>query len=139
MTASKPRHLSDLADKERQIALAFVDKVQRQFDGKLISAILFGSRARGDAEPDSDMDMLVVMSEADPETRKAIHHLAVEVWLEYGIYLSTLVWSRAHWQKVVQLRTLLYQNIRRDGIDLLTPHRVGWVEARDPTTSGAFG
>jgi predicted nucleotidyltransferase len=119
MTASRPRQLRDLTDKERQIALAFVDKLQRQFDGRLISAILFGSRARGDAEPDSDMDMLVVVSEADPETRKAIDHLAVEVWLEYGIYLSTLVWGRAHWQKVVQLQTLLYQNIRRDGIELI--------------------
>jgi hypothetical protein len=65
------------------------------------------------------MDVLVVMSDADPETRKAIHHLAVEVWLEYGIYLSILVESQDQWRRLAELQTLLYQNIRRDGIDLL--------------------
>ena len=35
---------------------------------KLHQLILFGSRARGDNEPDSDMDVLVVLDE--PETRE---------------------------------------------------------------------
>ena len=119
MTGSEQSRLSHLQDIDQQAAIAFVDKVRQRFDGQLVSAMMFGSRARGDAEADSDMDMLVVMSSADPEIRKAIHHLAVEVWLEYGIYLSTLVWSQAHWHQVAQLQTLLYQNICRDGIDLL--------------------
>ena len=119
MTGSKRSHLSHLETIDQQAAMAFVDRVQQRFDGQLISAIMFGSRARGEAESDSDMDVLVVMSSADPEIRKVIHHLAVEVWLEYGIYLSTLVWSQAHWHKVAQLQTLLYQNICKDGINLL--------------------
>jgi predicted nucleotidyltransferase len=81
--------------------------------------LLFGSRARGEAEPDSDIDGLVVMSSAEPEIRREIRHLAMEVWLEHDIYLSTRVWSEAHWRKLRELGTLLYQNIRRDGISLL--------------------
>ena len=107
-----------LTDRERQAAMEFVERVRRRFDGQLVSAVLFGSRARGEAEPDSDMDVLVVMSSAEPEIRKEIRHLAVEVWLEHGFYLSTRVWSQAHWRKLEELRTLLYQNIRRDGINL---------------------
>ena len=38
---------------------------------------------------------------------------------EHGIYLSTRVWSRAHYRKLEKLQTLLYRNIQRDGIDLL--------------------
>ncbi|MBI5843693.1 MAG: nucleotidyltransferase domain-containing protein [Deltaproteobacteria bacterium] len=34
---------------------------------RLHEVILFGSRARGDAEPDSDMDVLVILNE--PVTR----------------------------------------------------------------------
>ncbi len=119
MITLKQSRLTHLADKERQMALAFVDKLQQKFKNQLISAILFGSRARGEAEPDSDLDMLVVMSQADLKIRKAIHHLAVEVWLEYGIYLSILVWSQSHWYKVAQLDTSLYQNIQQDGINLV--------------------
>ncbi|MFQ5596282.1 MAG: nucleotidyltransferase domain-containing protein, partial [Anaerolineae bacterium] len=84
-------------------------------------ALLFGSRARGEAKPDSDMDVLLVMSRADPEVRKEIRYLAVELWLEHDIYLSTRVWSQAHWRKLEELQTLLYRNIRQDGINLLDP------------------
>jgi predicted nucleotidyltransferase len=108
-----------LTHKERQAAIAFIDKVRQRFDGQLVFAVLFGSRARGEAESDSDMDVLVVMASADLETREEIRHLAVEVWLEHGIYLSTRVWSQDHWRKLAELQTLLYQNIRRDGINLL--------------------
>jgi predicted nucleotidyltransferase len=109
---------SRLPAKERQAAVEFVDSVRQQFDGQVVSVLLFGSRARGEAEPDSDMDLLVVMSDAGPEIRRAIRYLAVEVWLKHGIYLSTRVWSQAHWRKLEELQTLLYRNIRRDGIKL---------------------
>jgi predicted nucleotidyltransferase len=111
--------LDHLTDREQQVAMEFVDRVRGRFDRQLIAAVLFGSRARGEAESDSDMDVLVVMSNADPEIRKEIRHLAVEVWLEHDIYLSTRVWSQAHWHRLEDLQTLLFQNIRRDGISLL--------------------
>jgi predicted nucleotidyltransferase len=112
-------HLNCLTAKERRAATEFVEKVRQRFDGQLIAAVLFGSRARGEAEPDSDMDVLVVMSSAGPEIRKEIRHLAVEVWLEHDIYLSTRVWSQVHWRRLEELKTLFYQNIHRDGINLL--------------------
>ena len=119
MSTKQENNLDRLTDKERQVVMEFVERVRQRFDGQLISAVLFGSRARGEASLDSDMDVLVVMSNADPAIRKEIRHLAVEVWLEHGIYLSTRVWSRAHWCKLEGLQTLLYRNIHRDGINLL--------------------
>jgi len=119
MNMQQENRLDHLTDKERQIVMEFVERVRQRFDGQLISVVLFGSRARGEAELDSDMDVLVVMSNAAPEIRKEIRYLAVEVWLEHDIYLSTRVWSRAHWRKLEELQTLLYRNIHRDGINLL--------------------
>jgi predicted nucleotidyltransferase len=116
--------LNHLTVKERQAALAFVDKVCQQFGKQLTAVILFGSRDRGEAEPDSDMDILVVISDVDPEIQKTIHYLAADVWLEYDIFLSTLVWSEAHRREVKNLYTLLYQNILRDGLNLLELHPV---------------
>jgi predicted nucleotidyltransferase len=119
MITLKTASINQLAERERQMALAFIHKVQQQFAGQLLRVILFGSRARGEAEPDSDMDLLVVLTDVNPEIRRTIHHLAAEVWLDYGIFLSTLVWSQDHWRNVEKLQTLLYQNICRDGLDLL--------------------
>jgi predicted nucleotidyltransferase len=110
-----------LTDKERQVALEFLRRLRQRFTSQLLAAVLFGSRARGEAKPDSDMDVLVVMSRAGPEVRKAIRHLAVELWLEHDIYLSTRIYSQTRWHKLEELQTLLYRNIQRDGIQLPDP------------------
>jgi hypothetical protein len=64
------------------------------------------------------MDLMVVVPDASLATRRAVRYLAAEIWLKYGIYLSTRVWSQAHWQKLATLRTHLYRNIQQDGIML---------------------
>jgi predicted nucleotidyltransferase len=111
--------LVKLSDSEQQVATAFASQMLREFDGQLVSAVLFGSRARGEAVPDSDMDVVVVMSSVNLETRREIHDIAADVWLEFGIFLSILVRSRAQWHRLEELQTQLYQNICRDGIDIL--------------------
>lgn len=108
-----------LTDKEQRAAAELVVRLRQRFDGRLVSVTLFGSRARGEAGPHADFDVVVVLSNVDPDIRKEVRHLAVEVWLEHGIYISTRVWDRAHWRKLEELQTTLYQNIRRDGVDLL--------------------
>jgi len=116
---SLPRKLDYLTEAERQTLTEFVQGLRQRFDGQVREVILFGSRARGEAGPESDMDVVVVLRDVDLAASKGVRHLAVEVWLKHGIYVSTRVWSQAHWRRLGQLRTLLYQNIRRDGIDLL--------------------
>ena len=115
--------LAHLTDRERQALAAFVDRIRQRFDGLILSAVLFGSRARGEASADSDVDVLVVIDKEDHRVRKEIRYLAAEVWLEYGLFLSTRIWSRSHWHKLQEMQTLLYRNIQRDGIDLLSPGR----------------
>jgi predicted nucleotidyltransferase len=47
-----------------------VERIVRQFDPERI--ILFGSHARGDAGPDSDVDLLIVMPVAGSAREKAV-------------------------------------------------------------------
>ncbi|MBN1876409.1 MAG: nucleotidyltransferase domain-containing protein [Anaerolineae bacterium] len=113
------RRFDSLSDQEQQAVSAFVDKIRQRFGCHLESAVLFGSRARGDATPDSDMDVLVVLDHVDLAIQREIRYLAVDVCLAYGIYLSTRVWSHAHWQTLATLQTMLYRNIQQDGLSLL--------------------
>lgn len=119
MRMKQKENPTSLTDEERQALIGFVEKLLQRFNGRLLSAILFGSRARSEAGPNSDMDVLVVVDSDDLQVRKEIRHLAVDVWLEHGIYLSTRVWSRAHLRELEGLQTMLFRNIERDGIDLL--------------------
>jgi len=112
--------LPHLPPKERVALTAFIEKIQNELKSQLVSVILFGSYARGDAQPDSDIDVAVIMVNDDPGVSKAIRYLTVDIGLEHDRYLSTCIWSQAHWEKLSALQTRLYRNIQREGIDVLS-------------------
>ncbi len=79
---------------------------------------LFGSRARGAAEIDSDMDVLVVVSNRDKETEDYISDCAWEAAARRGVVLVPVVFSRQEWEEGPERSSLLAQSIKREGIFL---------------------
>ena len=73
----------------------------REFAGRLTAAVnettmrvtLHGSRARGDADEESDLDLFVAVDREDPEKdiERAAFGIACELTLESGILVSVLV------------------------------------------------
>jgi predicted nucleotidyltransferase len=57
----------------------------------LLNFVVYGSRARGDFSPDSDMDVYLEVPEITPELRRNISELAWEVGFENGIVITTFV------------------------------------------------
>lgn len=55
--------------------------------------IIFGSRARGEAGPDADLDLFIEVSELDDKIRRQIQWAAWEVSLDNGIVISTFIAS----------------------------------------------
>ena len=77
---------------------------------------LFGSRARGDAEPDSDMDVLIELEipELSFSQKQRLRRVAGEISLRSGIILSLLVVD--HRTREERGDFSIFQNIREDGI-----------------------
>jgi predicted nucleotidyltransferase len=83
------------------------------------AVILYGSVARGEAEAESDLDLLILT--ADPLTRPARHEITdmvFEVNLLYGTNFSTLVVDRSSWEVGVFSVLPLREEILKDGIRL---------------------
>jgi predicted nucleotidyltransferase len=79
--------------------------------------ILFGSRARGDNNKQSDWDFLILTSsQVDDGKKKEIRNKLIDTELEAEEVISTLIFSQTRWQDYVV--TPLYQNVIRDGIEL---------------------
>ncbi len=53
-----------------ELIATMTNRIARDFDPLRI--VLFGSHARGDAQPDSDIDLLVVLAEAPNKRQAAI-------------------------------------------------------------------
>ncbi len=80
--------------------------------------IVFGSKARGTARPDSDIDLLVLTSETvTPELRREISGRLFDVSLRNDVPLSSIVVSEDDWSEGLIRQTLIHSEVERDGCE----------------------
>ncbi len=83
---------------------------------RLERAVLFGSRARGDARPESDYDVAVFLhhyTRAWPELQP-LGKITTDILQDTGALISVLPFPAGSYRD----RTMLMADIRREGIDL---------------------
>jgi predicted nucleotidyltransferase len=111
------RHLT-LTDTEQRALKTLVQRLYARHGDQVQSVVLFGSKSRGDAGPDSDIDILVVLTDDDPYLRSSIRRLAARVSLEYDLLLSVRAVGHSQWNRLARYRFPIYQAIQSNGIDL---------------------
>ena len=88
-----------------------------------MSVILFGSRARGTHDADSDADVAVILSGKQPEQRMPVvtvlAGISFDIILETGIDISPLpIWTSEWDNPETYSNPALIANIIKDGIEL---------------------
>ena len=81
-------------------------------------AILFGSRARNDAQPNSDWDMLVLLNKKEIEHTDFGRYAYpfVELGWQFGEYISVKLYTEDEWLQ--RKNTLFFKNVQSEGIEL---------------------
>jgi len=104
-------------DSEKKVLARFKKQVERRFPQSRL--VLFGSRARRDAEPESDMDVLVIINgPVDAEERAYVSDCAWEAGFEEGIVIVPVTVSREEWEKGPLSSSLLALSVAKEGIAL---------------------
>jgi len=81
--------------------------------------ILYGSYARGDSTPDSDIDLLILIDKdkLTAEDKINISYPLYDIEFETGQIISPLVLSRSDWESRHRI-TPFYENVTKEGVKL---------------------
>jgi predicted nucleotidyltransferase len=105
-----------LTNTDRQIAQEFQQRL-RSFV-PILDFCIFGSRVRGHASEDSDLDVFIEVERLTPELRRQIFEVAWEVGFERDRVISTIVATREDLQHGAFGANPLMRQIEEEGVHL---------------------
>jgi predicted nucleotidyltransferase len=104
-----------MTPKVRQVLAELHARLGELYGERLVRLVLFGSQARGDARPDSDIDVMVVLRrEVDIETeRRHVLPITSELSLENNVVILCVYVSERRFD---QEQSPLLHNARAEGV-----------------------
>ncbi|MBI5892139.1 MAG: nucleotidyltransferase domain-containing protein [Deltaproteobacteria bacterium] len=82
----------------------------------LIDFKVFGSRARGDYDEYSDMDVFLEVESLNISLKKTIREIVWEIGFENSIYISPLIFTRYELEESPLRASPIVKNINEEGV-----------------------
>ncbi|MBU4360442.1 nucleotidyltransferase domain-containing protein [Candidatus Parcubacteria bacterium] len=105
-----------IPNNEIQMLRVFKQKINLSFKSDKPNLILFGSKARGDFNSNSDLDLLVLLQKNTLKKKNLISDFATELALKFDIDLSPHTYSKKEFEYLSNLQTPFTQNIKKEGM-----------------------
>ena len=93
-------------------------KAHLQDEVPLHRLIVFGSRARGDSDQESDLDVLVELNHADVKARKSVTQSAWEVGFRNDMVIMPITVDKDEWESGPMKSSLLALAIEKEGVEV---------------------
>ncbi len=106
-----------LSERDRGIAQEFKEKLLAN-KVPLQEIKAFGSRARGDFSPESDLDLWLLLRETSPEIEALISRLAWEVGFGHQVIITTVEYTPEIWYNSPLKESPFIKAINLEGITL---------------------
>lgn len=103
-----------MLDRDMKIALELRKRLSSFV--RLVDFRIFGSRARGDADEYSDMDVFIEVELLDKKIKGDILDVVWEVGFEHGTVIAALIFARDEIENTAMRSSQIIKNIEKEGI-----------------------
>lgn len=110
--------IEGLAEKDQRAILEFTQEIRHIFGKRIKMIKLFGSKARGEAEEFSDIDIFVLIDRLDQQDRKIIGDISFKLDLKYDVVLSPIIYSEDEYNDPKYQVTPFLQTVEKEGISV---------------------
>lgn len=104
----------------QQLIQQYVSNIHDIYGSHLRQIILYGSYARGDFCPNSDIDIMILLDLSDVDIKKYRHQLSDMTFdfnMDYDVDIKPIAKSEEHYRKWVD-NYPFYSNVNREGVRL---------------------
>jgi predicted nucleotidyltransferase len=112
-----PKHLTE---QEKAALAAYVSHLRQEYGDQIVAIKLFGSKARGDHEEYSDLDVLVVVKSDDWRLHDQMVVTAVQPMLDHDVVIAPLIVSTKRLRQWQRDKMPIHRSIQADGVSLWT-------------------
>ncbi|SRR6266542_4604310 len=88
----------------------------KDFPGLVEQILLFGSKARGTAGPDSDIDLVVIIGAGDHKTKREVAMAGYDLAIDADVVPSFIVYTSAEWERLASTRAPFWRILERDAV-----------------------
>jgi predicted nucleotidyltransferase len=103
-----------LLNKEKKALLKLKKELSLKYN--LYWLKLFGSKARGDFDKESDIDVVIVLDNVTWEIEKQVYELCFYLGLEYDVLISPIIYSIQEINDKLTKATPLFMTVEKEGI-----------------------
>jgi predicted nucleotidyltransferase len=108
-----------LTPEEQSWLDAYRKALRQQFPGLVQGIIIFGSKARGTARPDSDLDIVLILREGDWRLKDAVSLPGYDLSIGTNVVPSLQVYTAAEWQQLRDWQSVFREAVERDGVSVI--------------------
>lgn len=105
-----------LNEDEKQWLRSYREILDARFPGVVNDIVLFGSKARGDDHDDSDLDILVIISEGDWKLKRELRDPGYELSFGTDAVPSIQVYTQAEWDRLKMEGSIFQGKVEHEGV-----------------------
>ncbi|WP_455534540.1 nucleotidyltransferase family protein [Roseburia inulinivorans] len=98
----------------------YISEIKKIYGTHLSKIILYGSYARGDFRPDSDVDIMILLDLSDLDLKKyskELSYMTYDFNLDNDVDIKPIAKSESHFKKWV-VNYPFYENVNKEGVVL---------------------